>query len=141
MATTVNTETEGTLRNISSGNVGFLENMLMARLELEDASGLDPKSFSLCKIAALIAQSYEAGAFVGEITLPRLELVLANWNDLPFGLRVSAGKQIRYAWIHEEDGVVEIARQRGAAHVIRLALRTLPGAVERFDAGLARSSE
>ena len=93
------------------------------------------------EVAALLAQSYRAGAFVGEITLARLELVLANWNDLPFDLRVSTGKQIRYAWTHEKDGLVEIARQGGAAHVIRLALRSLPGAVERLDADLARGSD
>ena len=93
------------------------------------------------EVAALLAQSYAAGAFVGEITLSRLELLLANWNDLAFDVRVFTGKQVRYAWTHEKDALVDIARRGGGGHVIRLALRSLPGAVDRFDAALARDSD
>ena len=91
------------------------------------------------EVAALLARSLEAGAFVGEITLARLELLLRTWDHLRPETRGSTGKQIRFAWEHDENGLIGVARRSGRVPIVRFALRTLPGALDQFDAGVLRS--
>ena len=90
------------------------------------------------EVAALLAQSLEAGAFVGEITLARLELLLRTWDHLRPGPRRSTGKQIRFAWEHDRAGLIEVARRSGRAPIVRFALRPIPGALDQFDAALSQ---
>ncbi len=91
------------------------------------------------EVAALLEQSLEAGGFVGEITVSRLELLLRNWDHLPPDARTLTGKQLRFAWKRDRRRLIEIAKQTNRAHIIRFAIRSMPGALDQFDAALAKS--
>ncbi len=92
------------------------------------------------EIAALLAHSVEAGPFVGEITISRLELLLRTWGDLSPDLRSYTGKQVRYAWKNDHRGLIKAAKRSDRAYIIRFALRTVPGALDQFDAAMPRNS-
>ena len=73
MAASVSRDTEQQFRSITSGDVDFLEGLLNARLELQDASGLDPRAFSVAKIAALIALDAPPASYLTQVTLALAE--------------------------------------------------------------------
>ncbi len=93
------------------------------------------------EIAALLARSVEAGPFVGEITISRLELLLRTWHDLSPDLRSYARKQVRYAWKNDYRGLIKAAKRSDRAYIIRFALRAVPGALDQFDAAIPRNSD
>ena len=68
MATdTVKRETEDSLRGLAAGDVEVLESLLALQFENLEASGLDPKSYSLAKIAALIALDAPPASFIAQV--------------------------------------------------------------------------
>jgi 4-carboxymuconolactone decarboxylase len=77
----VDEATRQTLSGLSTGDVDLLEESLQARRRWQEESGLDPRTYSLVKIAALVAldappasylwqvaNALDSGATPGEIT-------------------------------------------------------------------------
>jgi 4-carboxymuconolactone decarboxylase len=59
--------TRQTLFGLSSGDVDLLEEGLRAREQWQQSSGLDARSFSLVKIAALIAQDAPPASYLWQV--------------------------------------------------------------------------
>jgi 4-carboxymuconolactone decarboxylase len=64
----VDEATRQTLFGLSSGDVDLLESGLQAREQWQQTSGLDPRSFSLVKIAALVAQDAPPASYLWHVT-------------------------------------------------------------------------
>jgi len=91
------------------------------------------------EVAAVLGRSLEAGRFVGEISLVRMELLLRNWAHLPFEVRALVGEQIRYVWRRQPGKLIVLARITGTTQILRLSLRSIPGSLEMIDRHLAQS--
>ncbi len=85
------------------------------------------------EIARLLRQSISVGGFVGEIALVRLKMLLKHWDSLSPGLRLYTFKQIRYMWASDRSFILEAGKQTSKPHIIRFALRAVPGALDQFD--------
>jgi 4-carboxymuconolactone decarboxylase len=92
----VDEATRQTLSGLSTGEIDLLEAGLEARAQWQRDSGLDPRTYSLVKIAALvaldappasyvwqIANALEAGATPGEIIAAAPEIMVALGLSLP----------------------------------------------------------
>ncbi|MGP8060793.1 MAG: carboxymuconolactone decarboxylase family protein [Acidimicrobiales bacterium] len=62
-------ETTNLIVGIAQHNPQVLEGMLKARIENLDASGLDPKTYSLVSVAALIALDGPPASYVWQVSL------------------------------------------------------------------------
>ncbi len=63
----VGAETHQTLSAISSGDMDILETAIGLREQSKEGSGLDPRSFALVKIAALIALDAPPASYAWQI--------------------------------------------------------------------------
>ena len=63
----VDEATRNTLAGLSEGDVDLLEEGLKAREQWQQASGLDPRTYSLVKIAALIAQDAPPASYLWQV--------------------------------------------------------------------------
>lgn len=90
------------------------------------------------EIARLLQQSTKVGAFVGEIAQVRLKLLLKYWDHLSPEMRRYTFKQVRFLWANDPGFVLQVGKQTSRAHIIRFALRPLPGALDRFDQAVPR---
>jgi alkylhydroperoxidase/carboxymuconolactone decarboxylase family protein YurZ len=63
----VGAESHETLSNISAGNLDFLEKAVGLREVNRENSGLDPRTFALVKIAALIALDAPPASYAWQI--------------------------------------------------------------------------
>jgi len=90
------------------------------------------------EIARLLQQSTAVGAFVGEIAQVRLTLLLKYWDHLSPPMRLYTFKQIRYMWANDPGFVLQVGKRTPRAHIIRFALRPVPGALDRFDQAVPR---
>jgi hypothetical protein len=93
--------------------------------ELEGSTGAE--------LSRLLQQSVAVGPFVGEIALVRLNLLLKHWGSLSPDLRLYTFSQIRYMWASDRSFVLEAGKRTSKPHIIRFALRTVPGAIDQFD--------
>ena len=65
---TVDQATQQTLSGLSSGDIDLLEAGLQAREQWQQSSGLDPRSFSLVKIAALVALDAPPASYLWQVS-------------------------------------------------------------------------
>ena len=65
--TEVTKDAEDTLRGISVGDTSLLERLLSMQLENLEASGLDPRSYAMVKIATLIAVDAPPASYVAQL--------------------------------------------------------------------------
>jgi alkylhydroperoxidase/carboxymuconolactone decarboxylase family protein YurZ len=65
--TEVTKDAEETLRGISVGDAPLLERLLNMQLENLEASGLDPRSYAMVKIATLIAVDAPPASYVAQL--------------------------------------------------------------------------
>ena len=65
--TEVTRDAEETLRGISVGDAPLLERLLNMQLENLEASGLDPRSYAMVKIATLIAVDAPPASYVAQL--------------------------------------------------------------------------
>jgi alkylhydroperoxidase/carboxymuconolactone decarboxylase family protein YurZ len=63
----VNQDTETTLRTISSGDFDAIEAAVELRESRREATGLDPRTFALVKIAALIALDAPPASYAWQV--------------------------------------------------------------------------
>jgi alkylhydroperoxidase/carboxymuconolactone decarboxylase family protein YurZ len=63
----VDEATRQTLSGVSTGDVDLLEQGLKARQQWQEESGLDPRSYSLVKIAALVALDAPPASYVWQV--------------------------------------------------------------------------
>jgi 4-carboxymuconolactone decarboxylase len=80
-----------TLRGVSVGDATLLERLLSMQLENLEASGLDPKSYSLVKIATLIAVDAPPASYVAQLAFAREAGVT---TDEIIGVLVAAAPQV-----------------------------------------------
>jgi alkylhydroperoxidase/carboxymuconolactone decarboxylase family protein YurZ len=64
---TVDEATQRTLSGVSTGDLDLLEESLKARQQWQQESGLDPRSYSLVKIAALIALDAPPASYLWQV--------------------------------------------------------------------------
>ncbi len=67
----VTKEAADTLRGVSVGDAPLLERLLSMQLENLGASGLDPRSYSLVKIATLIAVDAPPASYIAQVAFAR----------------------------------------------------------------------
>jgi alkylhydroperoxidase/carboxymuconolactone decarboxylase family protein YurZ len=65
--TEITRDAEETLRGISVGDAPLLERLLNMQLENLEASGLDPRSYAMVKIATLIAVDAPPASYVAQL--------------------------------------------------------------------------
>ena len=65
--TEVTKEAEDTLRGVSVGDAPLLERLLSMQLDNLAASGLDPRSYSMVKLATLIAVDAPPASYVAQL--------------------------------------------------------------------------
>ena len=87
----VTKEAEDTLRGVSVADAPLLERLLAMQLENLEASRLDPRSYSLVKIATLIAVDAPPASYVGQLAFAREAGVTA---DEIIGVLVAAAPQV-----------------------------------------------
>jgi alkylhydroperoxidase/carboxymuconolactone decarboxylase family protein YurZ len=63
----VDEATQQTLSGVSTGDLDLLEESLKARQQWQQESGLDPRTFSLVKIAALIAVDAPPASYLWQV--------------------------------------------------------------------------
>jgi len=63
----VGADTHQTLRAVSAGDVSVIETAIGLREQNREGSGLDPKSFALVKIAALIALDAPPASYMWQV--------------------------------------------------------------------------
>lgn len=63
----VDETTRQTLAGVSTGDLDLLEEGLQARQQWQEQSGLDPRAFSLVKIAALVALDAPPASYVWQV--------------------------------------------------------------------------
>jgi 4-carboxymuconolactone decarboxylase len=63
----VDEATEATLSGLSTGDLDLLEASLAARQQWQQDSGLDPRTYSLVKIAALVALDAPPASYVWQV--------------------------------------------------------------------------
>jgi len=64
---TVDKATEQTLSGLSQGDIDLLEAGLQAREQWQQSTGLDPRSYSLVKIAALVALDAPPASYLWQV--------------------------------------------------------------------------
>jgi 4-carboxymuconolactone decarboxylase len=64
-----NTSTSDLIKGVATHESSVVEGLLLARLDNMEASGLDPRTYSLVSIAALIAQDAAPVSYVFQIGL------------------------------------------------------------------------
>jgi len=69
--TEVTKEAEDTLRGVSVGDAPLLERLLAMQLDNLAASGLDPRSYSMVKLATLIAVDAPPASYVAQLAFAR----------------------------------------------------------------------
>jgi len=89
--TEVTREAEETLRGVSVGDAPLLERLLAMQLDNLELSGLDPRSYSLVKIATLIAVDAPPASYVAQIAFAREAGVTA---DEIIGVLVASAPQV-----------------------------------------------
>ena len=89
--TDVTSEAEQTLRGVSMGDAPLLEKLLSMQLENLEASGLDPRTYALVKIATLIAVDAPPASYVAQIAFAREAGVTA---DEIIGVLVASAPQV-----------------------------------------------
>jgi 4-carboxymuconolactone decarboxylase len=65
---TVDEATRQTLSGLSSGDIDLLEAGLQAREQWQQSTGLDPRSYSLVKIAALVALDAPPASYMWQVS-------------------------------------------------------------------------
>jgi alkylhydroperoxidase/carboxymuconolactone decarboxylase family protein YurZ len=65
---TVDEPTRQTLSGLSAGDIDLLEAGLQAREQWQQSSGLDPRSYSLVKIAALVALDAPPASYLWQVS-------------------------------------------------------------------------
>ncbi len=65
----VDDATRDSLSGLSAGDLDFLEEGLKFREQWQERSGLDPRSFAMCKIAALVALAAPPASYVFQVAL------------------------------------------------------------------------
>jgi 4-carboxymuconolactone decarboxylase len=65
---TVDEATRQTLSGLSSGDIDLLEAGLQAREQWQQSTGLDPRSYSLVKIAALVALDAPPASYLWQVS-------------------------------------------------------------------------
>jgi 4-carboxymuconolactone decarboxylase len=89
--TEVTRDAEQTLRGVSMGDAHLLEKLLSMQLENLEASGLDPRTYALVKIATLIAVDAPPASYVAQIAFAREAGVT---TDEIIGVLVAAAPQV-----------------------------------------------
>jgi 4-carboxymuconolactone decarboxylase len=69
--TEVTKDAEDTLRGVSVGDAPLLERLLSMQLDNLAASGLDPRSYSMVKLATLIAVDAPPASYVAQLAFAR----------------------------------------------------------------------
>jgi 4-carboxymuconolactone decarboxylase len=69
--TEVTKDAEDTLRGVSVGDAPLLERLLAMQLDNLAASGLDPRSYSMVKLATLIAVDAPPASYVAQLAFAR----------------------------------------------------------------------
>jgi 4-carboxymuconolactone decarboxylase len=87
----VTKEAEETLRGISAGEAPLLERLLSVQLDNLDASGLDPRSYAMVKIATLIAVDAPPASYVAQLAFAQEAGVTA---DDVIGVLVAAAPHV-----------------------------------------------
>ena len=65
----VDAATRDSLSGLSTGDLDILEEGLKLREAWQEASGLDPRSYAMCKIAALVAMDAPPASYVFQVAL------------------------------------------------------------------------
>jgi alkylhydroperoxidase/carboxymuconolactone decarboxylase family protein YurZ len=89
--TEVTREAEQTLRGVSMGDAPLLERLLAMQLDNLEVSGLDPRTYSLVKIATLIAIDAPPASYVAQVAFAAEAGVTA---DEIIGVLVAAAPQV-----------------------------------------------
>ena len=89
--TEVTRDAEQTLRGVSMGDAPLLEKLLSMQLENLEASGLDPRTYALVKVATLIAVDAPPASYVAQIAFAREAGVT---TDEIIGVLVAAAPQV-----------------------------------------------
>ena len=63
----VSSDTSGAFLGVAQHDASALEGLFQARLDNLEASGLDPRTYSLCNIAALIAADAAPASYVFQV--------------------------------------------------------------------------
>jgi 4-carboxymuconolactone decarboxylase len=89
--TEVTKDAEDTLRGVSVGDAPLLERLLSMQLDNLAASGLDPRSYSMVKLATLIAVDAPPASYVAQLAFAREAGVS---TDEIIGVLVAAAPQV-----------------------------------------------
>jgi 4-carboxymuconolactone decarboxylase len=89
--TEVTKDAEDTLRGVSVGDTPLLERLLSMQLDNLAASGLDPRSYSMVKLATLIAVDAPPASYVAQLAFAREAGVT---TDEVIGVLVAAAPQV-----------------------------------------------
>jgi len=89
--TEVTKDAEDTLRGVSVGDAPLLERLLSMQLENLEASGLDPRSYAMVKLATLIAVDAPPASYVAQLAFAREAGVT---TDEVIGVLVAAAPQV-----------------------------------------------
>jgi alkylhydroperoxidase/carboxymuconolactone decarboxylase family protein YurZ len=89
--TEVTREAEETLRGVSVGDAPLLERLLAMQLDNLEISGLDPRTYSLVKIATLIAIDAPPASYVAQVAFAREAGVT---TDEIIGVLVASAPQV-----------------------------------------------
>ncbi|MBO6781949.1 MAG: hypothetical protein JJ899_01530 [Alphaproteobacteria bacterium] len=91
-------------------------------------------------IARYLQMSYRTAPTDPRLVLPRLDLALAVWNDLPPDVQAETAGQVRLAMRWFPGELVQRTRARYRLAEVREALREDPGARARFNLLYFRAS-
>lgn len=131
---------EATLAALTGrGDAGALEQLLASnpadpvnwarlaalRAGMPDAQGVH--------VTAPVMMSVLAGRYVPELLELRVRLLLAAWSGLGPDDRAPALDQIRLLWRHNPHAFTGLARNSREDALIRIALASEPGALERLS--------
>jgi 4-carboxymuconolactone decarboxylase len=89
--TEVTKDAEDTLRGVSVGDAPLLERLLSMQLDNLAASGLDPRSYSMVKLATLIAVDAPPASYVAQLAFAHEAGVS---TDEIIGVLVAAAPQV-----------------------------------------------
>lgn len=82
---------EETLRGVSAGDATVLERLLSMQLENLDASGLDPRTYAMVKVASLIALDAPSASYLAQVAFAREAGVTA---DEIIGVLIASAPQV-----------------------------------------------
>jgi 4-carboxymuconolactone decarboxylase len=89
--TEVTRDAEQTLRGVSAGDAPLLEKLLSMQLDNLEVSGLDPRTYSLVKVATLVAIDAPPASYVAQIAFAREAGVTA---DEIIGVLIASAPQV-----------------------------------------------